>query len=466
MPDKNHIHLIGIGGTGLSAIAKVLLEQGHHVSGSDMHASSLTDSITASGAVVFIGHDAAHIAGADWVIQSSAVPDTNPEVAAAREACIPVYKRSQMLSRVIQNQRCLAIAGTHGKTTTTAMLAWVLTALGSDPSYIIGSVAKNLGSNAHAGDGEYFVIEADEYDNMFLGLSPHLAIITNLQHDHPDCFPTMQDYREAFRKFTHNIQPGGFLLICADDPQAVSLLEDVPPAIQATSYGFSKQADYHIVSSQSHADDSYAFDIIHQGRLLVRVNLAMPGGHNSLNATAVIAAMHLQGADVQAASHALSQFTGTSRRFDVKAVIDGITLMDDYAHHPTEIKATLQAARQKYPKNRIWVVWQPHTYSRTLALLSDFAEAFTDADEVLVTSVYAARERNNEFSEPWLASQIHHPHVHYTPTFEDVIDLLSDNLDRGDVVIVCSAGSAIAINAMLEQQLHQRSTQSRSKESA
>jgi UDP-N-acetylmuramate--alanine ligase len=415
---------------------------------------------------VFIGHDAAHIAGADWIIQSSAVPDTNPEVAAARNAGIPVFKRAQMLSQVIQEKRCLAVAGTHGKTTTTAMLSWVFTALGSDPSYIIGSVAKNLGSNAHAGDGEYFVIEADEYDNMFLGLSPHLAIITNMQHDHPDCFPTMQDYREAFLKFIHNIQPGGSLLVCADDPQAISLLEDAPPSIQTATYGFSEQADYRIVSSQSHADASYVFDIIHQGHLLTHVQLSMPGDHNFLNATAVIATTHLLDADVQAATHALSQFTGTSRRFDVKAVIDGITLMDDYAHHPTEIKATLQAARQKFPRGRIWAVWQPHTYSRTLALLDDFAQAFIDADEVLITSVYAARERKDDFSEPWLASQIHHPHVYYTPAFEDAVNKLLDNLSSGDVVIVCSAGSAIAINAMLEQQLHQRSTQSGSKESA
>lgn len=466
MPDKNHIHLIGIGGTGLSAIAKVLLEQGHHVSGSDMHASAQTDSIAASGAVVFIGHDAVHITGADWIIQSSAVPDTNPEVIAARKAGIPVYKRSQMLARVIHNQRCLAVAGTHGKTTTTAMLAWVLTALGSDPSYIIGSVAKNLGSNAHAGEGEYFVIEADEYDYMFLGLSPHLAIVTNMQYDHPDCFPTMQDYHQAFVQFSHNIQPNGSLLVCADDPQAMSLLPDISPSIEAATYGFSEQADYRIVSSQSHTNDSYAFDIIHRGSLLTQVPLPMPGEHNFLNAAAVIAAVHLLGADVQTASHALAEFTGTSRRFDTKAVVDGVIMMDDYAHHPTEIKATLQAARQKFPGSRIWAVWQPHTYSRTLALLDDFARAFIDADEVLVTSVYAARERNEHFSETWLVSQIHHPHVHYTPTFENTVNLLLDELVSGDVVIVCSAGSAIDINTMLGQALHQRAAQTTTKESA
>jgi UDP-N-acetylmuramate--alanine ligase len=466
MPDKNHIHLIGIGGTGLSAIAKVLLEQGHHVSGSDMHASAQTDSIARSGASVFIGHDAAHIAGADWIIQSSAVPDTNPEVMTARKAGIPVYKRSQMLSQVIQLKRCLAVAGTHGKTTTTAMLAWVLTALGSDPSYIIGSVAKNLGSNAHAGKGEYFVIEADEYDNMFLGLSPHLAIVTNMQHDHPDCFPTMHDYREAFLQFIHNILPGGFLLVCADDPQAMGLVQGVPASIRTATYGFADTADYYIIPSQGHTEDTYAFDIVNKGSHLIHVALCMPGTHNFLNAAAVTAAIHLLGADVQAASHALAQFTGTSRRFDIKAVIDGITLMDDYAHHPTEIKATLQAARQQFTGGHIWAVWQPHTYSRTLALLSDFAEAFTDADEVLVTSVYAARERNDEFSEPWLASQIQHPHVHYTPAFEDAVNLLLNNLSSGDVVIVCSAGSAIAINGMLEPQLRLHASQSTAKESA
>ena len=451
MADRKHIHLIGIGGTGLSAIAKVLLEQGHVVSGSDMHLSPLAESIEAAGATVVIGHDAKNIAGADAIIQSSAIPASNPELIAAKEAGIPVFKRSTFLKEWI-TQECLAVAGTHGKTTTTSMWAWVMESLGTNPAFIIGSVAKNLGTNARAGDGQYFVIEADEYDYMFHGLTPRVAIITNMQHDHPDCFPTMEIYRQAFVDFANRIVPNGDLILCADDEEACGLKTRVREDIHVHTYGFNEAADYRIFGLPR-STDTFDYAILHKEAPLVILRLGVSGQHNALNAAAVIAAVHELGVDIVTAAAALGAFEGSDRRFDVLGTWAGVTLIDDYAHHPTEIKATLQAARQTYPRQHIHVVWQPHTYSRTITLLKDFVIAFGKADTVLVTDVYAAREKNDDFSGEWLVKQIEHDNVHFTPTLADAVEELYQTVKPGDVVIVCSAGSAIAINKSLRQGL-------------
>lgn len=449
--EPKHIHLIGIGGTGLSAIAKVLLEQGHIVSGSDMFRSPLADMIEAAGADVKIGHEAANIQGADLIIQSSAIPASNPELVAAKAAGIPVLKRSAFLSEWLVGQDCLAVAGTHGKTTTTSMLAWVLDRMQLDPSFIIGSVAKNLGTNARAGAGAYFVIEADEYDYMFHGLHPRVAVVTNMQHDHPDCFPTMEIYRKAFQDFTGNIVPHGHLIICADDPEAVGLQTAARDDVLTHTYGFSPAADYRITPLP--ATDTFNYSITGKGFAPIQLRLSLPGHHNALNAAAVIAAIHQLGLDIETAVAALGEFSGSDRRFDVLGTWNGVTLIDDYAHHPTEIKATLQATRQRFPQARLWAVWQPHTYTRTITLLDAFAACFTDADQVLVTDVYAAREKDDTFSGQHLADQIQHPGVHYTPELSDAVDYLSEQVSAGDVVIVCSAGSAIAINQQLGDHL-------------
>lgn len=449
--EPKHIHLIGIGGTGLSAIAKVLLEQGHIVSGSDMQRSPLADAIEKAGATVSIGHDASNVQGAELVIQSSAIPSTNPELIAAQQAGIPVFKRSAFLKEWLVGKECLAVAGTHGKTTTTSMLAWVLDSLGHSPSFIIGSVAKNLGTNARAGNDQYFVIEADEYDYMFHGLHPKLAIITNLQHDHPDCFPTMEIYRKAFQDFAENIAPHGHLIVCADDAEASQLIDKARPDIQVHTYGFSEKADYRLSSLPR--SNTYDFSIVINGTSSAILHLQVAGTHNALNAAGVIAAADQLGCDIQKTITALAEFSGSERRFDILGTWQGITLIDDYAHHPTEIKATLQASRQRFPQSRIWVVWQPHTYSRTITLLAQFSTCFTDADQVLVTDVYAARENNDAFSGQHLVNQIQHDHVHFTPQLDDAVEYLSTAVTHGDVVIVCSAGSAIAINQQLSKKI-------------
>ncbi|NSW51065.1 MAG: UDP-N-acetylmuramate--L-alanine ligase [Anaerolineae bacterium] len=449
MDQHSHIHFIGIGGTGLSAIARILLERDFTVSGSDMVASPLSDEIAQAGARVTIGHAAENISGADLVIQSSAIPPVNPELVAAHARGIPVYKRSEFLGQLMKGYACWGVAGTHGKTTTTSMLAWVLTALGEDPSFIIGGVSKNLRTNAHHGSGKTFVIEADEYDRMFHGLDPQVAIVTNMQHDHPDCFPTPAEYRQAFIEFLQRVQPDGRILLCADEPNAHSLAADAPQRRGVFTYGFSSEADYRIDHLHPESGGCFAFDLLYQDELLQNVRLQVPGEHNAQNACAVLAAIHQTGRSLAQAAEALYQFCGSERRFDIRGTVNDITLVDDYAHHPTEIAATLHAARMRFPRRRIISVWQPHTYSRTIALMDDFAHCFSDADCVLVTEVYAAREKNDTFSAQMVADLIDNDCVHFTNTLAETEAYLLETSAPGDVIIVCSAGTAIEVTEKL-----------------
>jgi UDP-N-acetylmuramate--alanine ligase len=444
-----HIHLIGIGGTGLSAISHLLLERGYQVSGSDRASSAFTDDLIRAGAVVFIGHAAEHIRGADVIVRSSAVTPDNPEVQAAVAAQIPVYKRSEFLGELLKDYICLAVAGTHGKTTTTSMLAWALKQAGCAPSYIIGGISKNLGNNAHAGNGSYFVIEADEYDGMFLGLTPTWAIVTNMEHDHPDCYPTPQDYEHAFNTFVSQVKPLGGLLICGDDAGLSKLADHVPAPARTLTFGLEPGNTY---AAQSLVVDSVGvsrFNLTYQGQPLIPVEISLPGLHNVRNALAVLAVCHQLSVDLNKAAGALQVFSGTGRRFDILGVSHQVTLIDDYGHHPTEIRATLQAARSRYPQSRLWAVWQPHTYSRTQTLFNDFLEAFRAADAVVVTEVYAARETNPGFSAFQLVQQMHHPFKHFSPTLDEAVLFLEKNVQPGDVVLVFSAGDANLISVQL-----------------
>jgi UDP-N-acetylmuramate--alanine ligase len=452
------VHFIGIGGSGLSAIARLLAESGWPVSGSDRADSPLAVELVKLGVQVWIGHAPEHVQNAQVVVRSSAIPDSNPEVQAALAAGIPVLKRAQFLGRLMQGKRGIAIAGTHGKTTTTAMLAWVLTRLGLDPSYIIGGVSLNLEGNAHAGKGQDFVIEADEYDRMFLGLDPSIALVTYLEHDHPDCFPTMADYRAAFRAFIARIQPGGTLLTCADNQEAAALIAAAPAGIRTRTYGLHCPADYCAQNLSANNFGGFSFEAWRSGQALARVQLKVPGLHNALNALGALAAAHILDLDLQRAAEALGEFSGTGRRFELRGESGGIAIIDDYAHHPTEIRATLAAARARYPGRRIWAVWQPHTFSRTRSLLSDFIAAFGDADCVLVTEIYAAREAAEGFSAARITAQMHHPSARFTPTLSACEELLLRELLPGDVLLVLSAGDAdqisAAVLARLEKEAH------------
>jgi len=466
-----HVHLIGIGGSGLSAIASLLLERGEVVSGSDRQMTPAAQAIQAAGAQVTIGHKPENIIGADLVIRSSAIPDSNPEVQAAQAAGIPVFKRDGFLGILLQGYRVIAVAGTHGKTTTTAMIAWVLTRLGADPSYIIGSTAINLGGNAHAGKSDLFVIEADEYDRMFLGLSPTIEVVTNLEHDHPDCYPTMADFTKAFEAFAARLLPGGILLACSDDPGALRLLQQVAGWRGSTrSYGQGRslvetQPDYYATDLQQSEQGGMTFTLgmreLDAGKgSSLRVHLKVPGRHNVLNALAVMGVAHLLELPLAAAADALGEFRGTSRRFELRGEVGGIQVIDDYAHHPSEIKATLAAARGRFPGRRIWAVWQPHTYSRVRLLLDDFAAAFTDADMVLVTEIYAAREAPppDAFSARRVVEVMPCKDVYFVPDLAQATRVLVDGLRSGDVVLVLSAGDADQISTDVLEQLSNRHT--------
>jgi UDP-N-acetylmuramate--alanine ligase len=448
---SEHIHFIGIGGSGLSAIARLLNEQGNSVSGSDHTPSSVTSELAAAGIQIFIGHDPNNIVGANLIVRSSAIPDENAEVIAARIAGIPVLKRSDFINQLMHGQECIAVAGTHGKTTTTSMIAWILVSLGKDPSYIIGGISRNLKTNAQAGKGPYFVIEADEYDHMFMGLKPSWAVITNIEHDHPDCYPTAEGYFDAFTAFANQVKPEGTLLVNSDDPGTRGLIESNLTIRQLLTFSHLPNSNYWPESIRTNDAGGSDFSLWHKSSSnqpveLAALSIQIPGQHNIVNTIAAMGIAHQIGLPLNEASSALKRFIGAGRRFEIIGEVNGITVIDDYAHHPTEIRATLQAARSRYPSRRLWVVWQPHTFSRVQTLFDDFTNAFTAADFVIVTEVYAAREKNELFSASQIVEHIHHSNVRFAPTFKIAIDILSHEMVSGDVLIVLSAGDATQIS--------------------
>jgi UDP-N-acetylmuramate--alanine ligase len=445
------IHLIGIGGTGLSAIARVLLEMGHTVSGSDRVESSFTHDLQTAGATISIGHRSENVHDADLVVRSSAIQDDNPEVTAARAQRIPVLKRADFLGTLMDGKTGIAVAGTHGKTTTTSMIAWMLSALGQDPSFISGGVLANLGINARAGKGSAFVIEADEYDRMFLGLRPRIEVVTNIEYDHPDCYPTPADYQAAFVEFMYHLSANGTLVAFADDQGACDLMEQANKLGKTVfSYGISessgtvKPLNVYANALVRNEIGGYSFNANVLGKM-EQVDLQVPGKHNVCNALAALTVTQVLGLPLADAAWALTQFTGTGRRFEVRGESNGIVIIDDYAHHPTEIKATLAAARVRYPSRRLWAVWQPHTYSRTRALLNEFSTAFTDADEVIVTEIYAAREPKQNFSSKQVVESMPRQ-GHFIADLSDVSNYLIRNLRPGDALLVLSAGNADQIS--------------------
>lgn len=462
-----HVHFIGIGGSGLSAIARLLLESGYTVSGSDRALTSFANEVRKAGAVVYIGHHARNIAGADWVVRSSAIGDDNPEALAARQAHIPVYKRADFLGRLMSDKIGIAIAGTHGKTTTTAMTAWVLSELQCDPSFIVGGVAMNFGVNARAGKGELFVIEADEYDNMFLGLRPQIEAVTSLEHDHPDFFPTFQAMRQSFESFIALLPPHGALIVCMDNAGAAEL---IPLARNAGKnvIGYGVQSENTVNVSQwvtareMKPNQRGGFDFIAASNVkrasggMVEVSLQVPGRHNVQNALAVLAIIEALGLSYEKAAKALSTFVGASRRFELRGEAGGVSVFDDYAHHPTEIKATLAGTRARYPDRRIWAVWQPHTYSRTHMLFREFSRAFDDADEVIVTEVYASREPQQDFTSAEIVSGMSHRSARFIAMLDDATTYLLENLSPGDILVVLSAGDANKICTDVLKGLNER----------
>ena len=443
------VHLVGIGGIGLSAIARVLHGWGYTVSGSDRLPSPLTAALATEGIAVHAGHRAENLGAAGLVVVSSAIHDDNPEVVEARRRGVPVVKREQFLPALTAGKSTIAVAGSHGKTTTSAMIAWILLQAGVDPTFIVGGLLQNLGTNARAGGGPHFVIEADEYDRAFLGLQPQVAVITALEHDHPDCYPSFALMRAAFVDFARQLAPGGLLLVCGEDAAAGALGEEMRGrGTRVETYGLG--TDYDWWATGPEPGTQAALEVWHAGRHACTCALQVPGRHNVLNALGALAAGAAAGVEPGTACGALARFRGTERRFELKGQAAGVTVIDDYAHHPTEIKVTLAAARLKYPGRTVWTVFQPHTYSRTAALFDDFATAFGQADHVLVTPIFAAREENVAgISAADLVAAMAHPDARYVATFDQAVAALLQEVRSGDLVLTLGAGDGYRIGERL-----------------
>ncbi|MFW5940803.1 MAG: UDP-N-acetylmuramate--L-alanine ligase [Chloroflexota bacterium] len=456
-----HLHLVGIAGSGISAIAWVLLGRGYEVSGSDLRRNELTAALSEAGATVYEGHRGAHIAGADALVVSSAVPANNPEVAAAREAGIPVLKRSDFLGYLMADSVGIAVAGTHGKTTTTSMIAHTLLETGHDPSLIVGGILPALGRNGRAGKGEHFVVEADEYDHMFLGLRPRVEVITNIEHDHPDFFATAAEYLDAFQRFVQRLPQGGRLVTCSDDQGVRQLLAQLEREdVEVVTYGLGAEGAPHYAAVDVRANQLGGSDFVltEHGATLGVVRLRVPGEHNVRNALACVAVC--RGLDMPLGDlvRALASFGGVGRRFQVVGEVKDVTVIDDYAHHPTEIRATLAAARQHHRGRRLWAVWQPHTYSRTQMLLSEFATSFEDADRVLVLDIFRSREKKtpDSIDAAQVVAAMSHPHALHIGRREDAAAYILDRVRPGDVILTLGAGDGDEVGKWILEGLRER----------
>lgn len=456
-----HLHLVGIGGAGMSAIARVLLGQGFVVSGSDRESGEKTAVLQQQGATIYIGHAASHMAGADAVIISSAIAESNPEVAAARAAGVPVLKRINFLGHLMADKVGIAVAGSHGKTTTTGMIAQILLHAELDPTVIVGGDLPLLGGNGRSGDGAYFVVEADEYDRMFLGLRPEVGVITNIEHDHPDSYPTAAEYGQAFADFAGLLPQNGRLIVCGEDPGVQQLLRDLDlPGVEITSYSVQENEPQHerdqfqAVDCRPNGLGGTDFLVEQDGQVLGSVRLQVPGLHNVRNALAAI----IVGTDLEiefdVIAQALLAFGGMERRFQLLGEAHGVTVIDDYAHHPTEIRATLAAARQRYPGRRLWAVWQPHTYSRTRLLLKAFRRSFAEADGVVALDIYRSREQETlGMSTAKVVAKMRHPQVVHIGEKETAVSYLLERLQPGDVVLTLGAGDGYLVGVWLLEKL-------------
>jgi len=450
------VHLIGIGGAGMSGLARILLELGWRVSGSDLKLSPVTDRLVSLGATVFRGHAAEHVGSCDLVVVSSAIKPDNPELAAARARGIPVRHRGEMLAELMRLRKGIAVAGAHGKTTTTAMLALVLTANGYDPTVLVGGEVPALGGNARLGRGEYMVAEADESDGSFLLLNPHVAVVTNIENDHLDYYQNLANIVEAFGRFVQGVNPDGAVVLCADDANVRKIL----PGIRARTVTFGLvtcDADYTLREWSLNGAGATG-EVFYRGRSLGTVRLSVPGRHNLANALAVIAVGRLLGLELPAMAGPLADFRGAGRRFQLLGEVRGVRVVDDYAHHPTEIRATLAAARTT-GCSRIICAFQPHRYTRTRLLAEEFGPAFSDADVVVISDVYGAGEPPIEgVTGELIAGSVRRfkPNVVYLPRLEDVSSYLAGIAQPGDLIITMGAGNIWEAGVVLVRQLEAR----------
>jgi len=445
---SQHAHFIGIGGIGMSGIAEILLNLGMKVSGSDLKRSAVTDRLAQLGATVYEGHHAANVAGATVIVTSSAVHANNPEVMEAHARKIPVIQRAEMLAELMRLKYGIAIAGMHGKTTTTSMVAAVLAAGGLDPTVVVGGRVDAMGSNARLGTTQYLVAEADESDRSFLKLSPILAVVTNLDREHMDCYHDMADVERAFVEFMDRVPFYGAATVCVDN----ALLKGILPRVRrrVLTYGVAAEADYRMelldapssASLRSEQGTGFSrFQVHTRTGLLGPFELHVPGRHNVLNATAAVAIAAQLEVRPEKIAEGIAHFRGVDRRFQLRGECRGVKVVDDYGHHPTEIRATLSAGRE-CSSGKIHVVFQPHRFSRTLDLLEEFGGAFRDADTVIVLPIYAASEDPIPgVTAERLAEGIRGPRVEFAPEFATAVDAVASHAREGDLILTLGAGS-------------------------
>ena len=437
-----HIHFIGIGGISMSGLAEILLKEGFTISGSDNKESALTDHLEQMGAKVFYGQKASNIIpGIDVVVYTAAIHPDNEEYAEAVRQKLPMLTRAELLGQLMTNYDMpIAISGTHGKTTTTSMLSHILLAGELDPTISVGGILKAIGGNIRVGDSKYFVTEACEYTNSFLHFFPKIGVILNIDEDHLDFFKDLADIRNSFHRFAKLLPKDGTLVINDNIPDLEEITADLD--CRVIRYGNDSSLDYSATNILHDKKGEASFDLIKSGEFIDRISLSVNGDHNVSNALSAIAVADLLGVPFSKIKEGLKSFHGTDRRFEYKGEVNGFTIIDDYAHHPTEILATLKAAQHSL-HNSVWCVFQPHTYSRTISLLDEFAEAFYSADKVIITDIYAAREDDpGTVHSRDLVEKLQHNNVDaiYISQFEDIVKYLKENVKENDVVITTGAG--------------------------
>ena len=454
------IHFVGIGGIGMSGIAEVLLNLGYKVSGSDLKGSAITQRLASLGATVFEGHRADNVSGAEVVVASSAISPENAEIAQARALHIPVIQRAEMLAELMRLKYGIAIAGMHGKTTTTSMVAAVLASGGLDPTVVVGGRVDAMGSNARLGKSHYLVAEADESDRSFLRLSPILSVVTNIDREHMDCYRNMGDVKRTFLEFMDHVPFYGMVVVCNDDPVLRRLLPQVRR--RTLTYGTRRLSDFHIkvgVTTLGEGSPLSRFRVHYQQRDLGDFQLHVPGLHNVLNATAAIAVGVGLDIQIEQIRAALENFRGVDRRFQLRGKVAGVSVIDDYGHHPTEIRATLAAARQ-CGFRRIHVVFQPHRYTRTRDLIDEFATAFKDADSLIVLDIYAASEAPIEgVTGEALAQRIREvngQNTRYAASFAQAAEAVAEEAEDGEMILTLGAGNVSQIGPMILERLAAR----------